>query len=78
MLSEVNLSACLWQQAQDHAVYGLRQPRHATDLQLTKKLGGAVVTLSKLELLLNVVSLGYDAVWMDTDVVCTCFCMHTV
>ena len=29
----------------------------------------AAVTLSKLELLYNVVSLGYDAVWMDTDVV---------
>ena len=29
----------------------------------------AAVTLSKLELLYNVVSLGYDAVWMDTDIV---------
>ena len=34
----------------------------------------AAVTLSKLELLYNVVSLGYDAVWMDTDIVSPSVC----
>ena len=29
----------------------------------------AAVTLSKLELMLNVVTLGFDVVWMDTDMV---------
>ena len=27
------------------------------------------MTLSKLELMLNVVSLGFDPIWMDTDMV---------
>ena len=53
----------------EHAVPCGSRCAHAHPAWLETHTLCAAVTLSKLELMLNVVALGYDVVWMDTDMV---------